>query len=218
MNIAQASDHRVDSLSIQSEFSQISRSWDANNGICVARILPGEYYVTGNDEMITTVLGSCVSACIRDPSTGVGGMNHFMLPGSSQVNVSTWGGQECLTTRYGIAAMEILVNDILKRGARKDQLELKLFGGGEVLSMEVNNIGQRNIEFVRQFALTESMHAVAEDLGGPYSRKINYFPKNGKVLVRRLRSLQSKTIIDREKNYESNLVHEAASGGIELFD
>lgn len=218
MNIAQARDRRLESLPVQPEFSQISRSWDVNNQICVARILPGEYYVTGNDEMITTVLGSCVSACIRDPSTGVGGMNHFMLPGNSQENVSTWGGQECLTTRYGIAAMEILVNDILKRGARKDQLELKLFGGGEVLSMEVNKIGQRNIEFVRQFALTELMHAVAEDLGGPYSRKINYFPKNGKVMVRRLRSLQSKTIIDREKNYESNLVHEAASGEIVLFD
>ena len=168
--------------------------------------------------MITTVLGSCVSACIRDPSSGFGGMNHFMLPGNRQGTNSTWSGQDCLVTRYGIAAMETLVNDILKQGARKEQLEIKLFGGGDVLKMEVNNVGERNIEFVKQFVLAESMHVIAEDLGGPYSRKINYFPSNGKVMVRRLRSLQSKTIIDREKNYECDLIEKATPGDIELFD
>ena len=203
---------------VQSEFSEVSRSWDNSHRVFCARILPGEYYVTRHNEMISTVLGSCVSACIRDPDTGVGGMNHFMLPGDSQKDTSTWAGQDCLTTRYGIAAMEILINDILKQGARKAQLELKLFGGGEVLDMQINNIGERNIDFVRQFVRDEQMRVTAEDLGGPYPRKVNYFPKNGKVLVRRLRSTQSKLIIDREKNYENNLVQKAEPGDIQLFD
>ena len=110
-------------------FGHISRIWDSTQNLCASKILPGEYYVTCHDEIITTVLGSCVSACIRDPSTGVGGMNHFMLPGDTTKRLDQWAGRDSLATRYGIAAMETLVNDILKLNARKSRLELKLFGG-----------------------------------------------------------------------------------------
>jgi len=199
-------------------FEHISRFWDSTQNLCASRILPGEYYVTRNDEIITTVLGSCVSACIRDPLSGVGGMNHFMLPGNTAKRLDKWGGDTCLATRYGIAAMEILINDLLKLGARKERLELKLFGGGEILVMDVNKVGERNVQFVREFVKTEGIAVSAQDLGESYPRKVNYYPKTGKVMVRRLRSLQTRAIADQEKNYESTLGKKQAPGEIDLFD
>lgn len=199
-------------------FSHISRLWDSTHNLCAARILPGEYYVTPNDEIITTVLGSCVSACIRDPLTGVGGMNHFMLPGAGQNGSGSWSGDDSLTTRYGIAAMESVVNDILSQGARKCDLEVKLFGGGKVLAMEVNNVGERNVEFVRDFVRVEGLSVVAEDLGGTHPRKVNYFPRTGKVMVRRLRSLQNQTVANQDRAYEATMEKRKSPGEIELFD
>ena len=199
-------------------FGHITRVWDSARNLCASKIQPGEYYVTCHDEMITTVLGSCVTACIRDPDTGIGGMNHFMLPGDTTRNLDKWGGEDSLATRFGIAAMERLVNDILKQGARKNRLELKLFGGGKVLDMEINNVGERNIQFVRQFLRTEGFLVSAEDLGGTYPRKVQFFPKTGKVMVRRLRALQKQAIASLEKKYESSLAKKEIPGEIELFD
>ena len=199
-------------------FDAITRIWDPKHSLCAAKILPGEYYVTRQHEIITTVLGSCISACIRDPLSGVGGMNHFMLPGDTKKSLSQWGGGECVETRYGIAAMEMLINDILKQGCRKDRLELKLFGGGKVLAMDVNNVGERNIDFARQFVRAEGFTIAAEDVGGPHPRKVNFFPRTGKVMIRRLRSLQSKAVLDQEKSYESNLASKEQFGEIDLFE
>ncbi len=199
-------------------FEHITRIWDSAQNLCASKILPGEYYVTCRDEIITTVLGSCVSACIRDPLSGVGGMNHFMLPGNTSKKLDQWGGNDCLETRYGIAAMETLINDILKQGARKDRLELKLFGGGKVLAMDVNNVGDRNVQFVRQFVKTEGLATVAEDLGDVYPRKVNYFPKTGKVMVRRLRAIQNQAIAMQEKKYVTTLGKKEVPGEIDLFD
>lgn len=200
-------------------FSHISRGWDHKNDVSFARILPGEYYVTTGNELVTTVLGSCVSACIRDLDTGVGGMNHFMLPGDKGRDIGKWGGADCLTTRYGVAAMETLINDILKQGARKDRLELKLFGGGEVLKMETNNVGKQNVSFVRDFMRMEGFVIAAEDLGGPFPRKVNFFPKTGKVMIRRLRSLQKSAIAAQERDYASGIAKNKieAPGAIDLF-
>ena len=198
-------------------FESISRTWDSRHETWAARILPGEYYVTRHNEMITTVLGSCVSACFRDPVTGVGGMNHFMLPGEERA--ASDGEQERLATRYGLAAMENLVNDILKTGARKDRLELKLFGGGKVLAMEINNVGGRNIEFVKEFARVEGFRISAEDLGSEHPRKVNYFPRTGRVLVRRLASVQQQEVAARERSYQATICkRKEAPGAIELFD
>lgn len=198
-------------------FEHIKRSWDHRHETWSARILPGEYYVTCGDEMISTVLGSCVSACFRDPVAGVGGMNHFMLPGEERSGSGL--ADDRLVTRYGLAAMENLVNDILKLGGQKKRLELKLFGGGKVMSMELNNIGGRNIEFVREFARMEGFHISAEDLGTEHPRKANYFPNSGRVLVRRLASVQRQGLADRERNYQADICNQQqASGDIELFD
>lgn len=199
-------------------FCHIARQWNAKFGLCAARILPGEFYVTRNNEIITTVLGSCVSACIRDPDTGVGGMNHFMLPGDNGRQHGQWGGAGCLVTRYGVAAMETLINEIIKQGSRKNRLELKLFGGGAVLQMEKNKIGQRNIDFIRDFARAEGMAVAAEDLGGPWPRKVKFFPRSGKVMVRRLHSLQVQTVVAQEKKYETTLGNKEIPGEIDLFD
>lgn len=199
-------------------FEGVTRRWDITHGVSAARLLPGEFYVTRENEVITTVLGSCISACIRDPRTGVGGMNHFMLPGDDASHRSTWGGQACMVTRYGIAAMESLINEILKCGARKADLEVKLFGGADVLEYQLSRVGMRNIAFARQFVAAESISIEAEDLGGRTPRKIRYFPKTGRVLVRRLQAVQNKAILEREKEYECTLEQTATSGEIELFD
>jgi chemotaxis protein CheD len=147
------------------------------------KVLPNEYYVTGDDLMITTVLGSCVAACIRDPLNGVGGMNHFMLPdGDSQSPASA-------TMRYGAFAMEVLINEVLKAGASRERLEAKVFGGGAVLAaMQQMNIGERNGEFVMNYLKMEGIPVVARDLGDVFARRVSYFPREGRVMVRKMNS------------------------------
>ncbi len=179
-----------------------------------AKILPGEYYYTGKDMLIVTVLGSCVSACIRDRVTGVGGMNHFMLPdggGDADSPISA-------SARYGTYAMEILINDLLKAGARRENLEAKVFGGGNVLSGFTSiNVGERNAQFVRNFLKVENIRIVAEDLNDVHPRKVYYFPRNGKVLVKKLRQLNNNTLANREQDYANRLQSGAVSGDVELF-
>lgn len=199
-------------------FGEINRFWDRQRECYAAKILPGEYYVTVNDELIVTVLGSCVSACIRDPQMRIGGMNHFMLPISNNRELS-----EAKTiseaTRYGLYAMERLINDILKNGGRRDFLEIKLFGGGKVIQhMKEADIGNRNISFVREYLQTEQLKVVAEDLGDIYPRKVVYHPMTGRVQVKKLRNIHNETVIERETGYKRKLEHQPIAGDIELFD
>jgi chemotaxis protein CheD len=141
-----------------------------------AKILPGEYYFTGKDMLIVTVLGSCVSACIRDRVTGVGGMNHFMLPDGGADSDSPVSA----SMRYGTYAMEILINDLLKAGARRENLEAKVFGGGNVLRGFIAiNVGERNAQFVRDYLKAEGIRIVAEDLNDVHPRKVYFFPRAG---------------------------------------
>ena len=180
-----------------------------------AKILPGEYYATSRDMVLVTVLGSCVAACIRDRQSGVGGMNHFMLPESSQDADSMIG----LPTRYGTYAMEVLINQVLKMGARRSYLEAKIFGGGNVLrGFTVSNVGQKNSLFVKDFLALEHIPVVAEDLLDVYPRKVYYFPHTGRVLVRKLKSVHNNTIVDREKDYSARLRFSKVEGDVELFD
>lgn len=199
-------------------FAHIARKWDSVHSRWVAKVSPGEFYVTMHDEAIITVLGSCVSACVHDPVRRIGGMNHFMLPGIDASRDVAWGGADALETRYGVAAMENLVNELLKLGASKRHLELKLFGGGRVLDFAIHQIGNRNVDFVREFAAVEGLNVVAEDLGGSCPRKIMYFPATGRVLLKRLRPTQSETIIDREAAYRRSLDATEQTGEVCLFD
>jgi chemotaxis protein CheD len=178
-----------------------------------AKILPGEYYFTHKDMMIVTVLGSCVSACIRDRVSGIGGMNHFMLPdsGDSDSPVSA-------SMRYGTYAMEILINDLLKAGARRENLEAKVFGGGNVLRGFVAiNVGERNAQFVKDYLRAENIRVVAEDLNDIWPRKVYFFPRTGKVLVKKLKQLHNNTLVNREQDYANKLVTKPVVGEVDLF-
>lgn len=178
-----------------------------------AKILPGEYYFTGKDMLIVTVLGSCVAACIRDRVSGVGGMNHFMLPdgGDADSPVSA-------SMRYGTYAMEVLINDVLKAGARRENLEAKVFGGGNVLRGFIAiNVGERNAQFVRDYLRAENIRIVAEDLNDIHPRKVYFFPRTGKVLVKKLKQLNNNTLVNREQDYASRLQTSKVSGDVELF-
>jgi chemotaxis protein CheD len=178
-----------------------------------AKLLPGEFYVTGSDMVLVTVLGSCVAACIRDPQTGIGGMNHFMLPeGGNADEVAN------ASARYGTYAMEVLINTILKQGGRRSSLEAKVFGGGNVLEgLTVANVGPRNATFVRAFLKTEGIPVRAHDLEDIYPRKVYFFPRTGRAMVRKLKSANDKGLIAREREYSRRLVTRPASGAVELF-
>ncbi|TGD70846.1 chemoreceptor glutamine deamidase CheD [Mangrovimicrobium sediminis] len=194
-------------------YEHVHRYWDRNFNCHGAKILPGEYYVTTEGEMITTVLGSCVSACIRDRVTGVGGMNHFMLPQGSGGTRSDGVSSEA---RYGNYAMETLINEIIKHGGKRRNLEAKLFGGGQVLA-KMTAIGARNIDFVRDYVASENLEVTAEDLGDIYPRRVVFFPATGKAMVKRLVRLKNDTISQRENEYAEELSHQPVSRDVELF-
>ena len=178
------------------------------------KILPGEYFVTQRDLVIVTVLGSCVSVCLRDHVSGIGGMNHFMLPGNNDGGISPISA----SARYGVYAMELLINHLLKLGARRNCFEAKVFGGGSVLrGMTANNVGERNAEFVRDYLEIEKIPVVAEDLLDIYPRKVYYFPMSGRVMVKKLKSLHNTTLLDREMEYSLRIKRVPVAGDIDLF-
>lgn len=188
--------------------------FDRNFDMQAAKILPGEYYSTGRDMLLVTVLGSCVAACVRDRVSGIGGMNHFMLPDSGQDQGNPLGA----SARYGTYAMEILLNQLLKLGAKRGNLEAKVFGGGNVLrGFVVANVGERNSRFVLEFLETENIPVVAQDLLDIYPRKVYFFPKTGKVLVKKLRRVHNDTIVEREREYSTRLQYSRVEGDVELF-
>lgn len=196
-------------------FEHIKRAWSDAYEAYSARLNPGQYYVTKNDEGIYTTLGSCISACIRDRVTGVGGMNHFMLPVSAGDDGWKAAGVGS-ATRYGNFAMEHLINEILKNGGNRKNLEVKLFGGGRIIA-NMTDVGRRNIAFAHDYIETEGLRVVSEDVGDIFPRMVVYFPATGKVKVKRLRSLHNNTIVEQEVQYMHVIEAKPVSGDIELF-
>ena len=198
-------------------FEHVRRTWNATNEYYSARILPGEYYVTKSDEAVSTTLGSCIAACIRDRVSGIGGMNHFMLPsiGGADSDSAASSGLGA-ATRYGVFAMEHLINGILRNGGRRENLEVKIFGGGRILA-NMTDVGMRNILFAREYLKTEKLQLVAEDVGDTYPRIAVYFPASGSARVKRLRSLHTNVIAIQEKNYIDRVINKPSSSKIELF-
>jgi len=200
------------------------------------KLLPGEYQVAAAGTMLVTVLGSCVSACIRDTHLGIGGMNHFMLPEGGDPS-----GVASESARYGAYAMEILVNDLLKHGANRKHLEAKVFGGGILIDPVASaprsvtapgvaarrrdvrvapawrSVGERNAAFVLDFLSGEGIRVAARDLLDVHPRKVYYFPGTGRTLVKKLRTLNNDTIFQREREYRARLLSERVEGHIELF-
>lgn len=200
-------------------FSHINRYWDKMQGVYAAKILPGQFYISATGEMVVTVLGSCISACIRDKYRGVGGMNHFMLPAQRENMDKATAGAFSESARYGNWAMEYLINEILKNGGEKRNLEVKVFGGGKVLeSMNQIDIGRKNIDFVKAFIINEGLQLAAEDVGGIYPRKVLYFPDTGSVKVKKLKTVRNDVVLERERSYARTINTTPAQGDIELFD
>ncbi len=195
----------------QVEAGGSTRYFDRQFNLDAVKLLPGEYYVTPRDLVLVTVLGSCVSACVRDPEAGVGGMNHFMLPDNET-------GAAAGSARYGSYAMEVLINDLLKHGAQRQRLEAKVFGGANVLrGFTSMNVGTRNAQFVRDYLSAEHISIVAEDLGDTCPRKIYYFPLSGRVLVKRLVPAYTAAELSQERAYRVRLQKQPVQGDVELF-
>jgi chemotaxis protein CheD len=189
-----------------------NRYYDRHFQADAAKILPGEYFVTDQGVLLVTVLGFCVAACIRDVDSGLGGMNHFMLPDD--------GGRDTVASsaRYGTYAMEVLINHLLKMGARRNRLEAKVFGGGAVMeSLSSSNVGVRNAEFVLNYLKIEKIPIVAKDLLDSYPRKVYYFPATGRVLVKKLHRVHNETLFSRERSYQDRLSGTEIAGDVELF-
>lgn len=192
-----------------------NRYYDRHFHRDAVKILPGEYYVTVDGTMIVTVLGSCVSACIMDKKAGVAGMNHFLLPSDTNGEASSIISE---SARYGVYAMELLINHMLKLGAERTRLEAKVFGGGNVLrGLTQNPVGERNAEFVIDYLRAEHIPVIASDLLDQYPRKVYLMSDTGEVKVRKIKSLHNSTIVDRESEYRLKIKQSSTAGDVDLF-
>lgn len=198
-------------------YDAVNRYWDGIHKSYAAKILPGQYYVSKNDELIATVLGSCISACIYDPVAKIGGMNHFMLPEHATGADDMWRDTVINSrTRYGNFAMEHLINDIIKFGGSRGNLEVKICGGGRVME-KMTDVGLRNIAFVYDYLATEHLRLLKEDVGDIYPRKVLFHPTTGVLKVRKLKKLANNTIVGRDLDYMDQLDQNNVSGTVDLF-
>ena len=196
-------------------FEHLRRFWDPSQGCMTVKVLPGEFYVSAQEEMVSTVLGSCVSACIHDVRRGIGGMNHFMLP-EPVGERDSWSSTVGRAARYGSDAMEQLINAILKAGGQRADMRVKVFGGGRVLA-RMSDVGQRNIEFVQRYIAAEKLILVASDLGDVFPRQVQFFPQSGRARVRLLRRTDDVALVADERGYLKRLANDPIKGEVELF-
>ena len=189
------------------------RYWDPTFNHYAVKVAPGAHYVTNKtDEMLVTTLGSCVAACVRDTELGIGGINHFMLPESDSGN---WGGVSA-SMRYGNYAMEVLINDILRMGGARNRLEIKVFGGANVIG-RTSLVGTKNVEFVETYLRIEHMAIAAQHLGGDQGRRIVFFPSTGKVKMKLLDRHDNEVVVAEEQTFKSKIEKTEIEGSIELF-
>ncbi len=193
-----------------------NRSWDPRFKRFAYRLMPGEYGLADKGEMLVTVLGSCVCACIRDKFSGLGGMNHFLLSHSKRTNYSHNLGKDYddKATRYGVVAMEVLINDLLKHGAIRSNLEAKIFGGAMVTGTE-NKIGSDNIAFVKDYLNLEQIPIINSDVGGIQARTVYFIPETGDVFVRKV---EKSVVLTLEKQYRNELGKKDTDGEVYFLD
>jgi chemotaxis protein CheD len=210
---------RTDTEKVQvgDPYDSIRRYYDQNMELTVVKLMTGDCYATNeNREMLVTILGSCISVCLRDPKLKIGGMNHILLPGEARVS----GGGDVLEypSRYGAYAMEELINSMIKLGASKTRMEAKIFGGGNVINTSAM-IGDRNIKFVTDYLAQENIPVLSSDVGGETARRLHFYPDTGKAMVRKLRRKEDMVILEKEKEYEKKLKEKdkKESTDVELF-
>ena len=192
----------------------LSHYYDRHFEVPAVKVLPGEYYATDSGEMLVTVLGSCVAVCLRDHYSGIGGLNHFLLPHDRSAEVSPLNE----SARYGVYAMELLLNHLLKLGAQRRRLEAKVFGGGKVIKdFNFANVGERNVEFVFEHLKNESIPVVARDVLDIYPRKVHFFPHTGKVMLKKINILRNRTIVERENRYLKHVDQKPEVGEVDFF-
>ncbi|WP_087022033.1 chemotaxis protein CheD [Thaumasiovibrio subtropicus] len=201
--------------------SDYSRFYHPQHKRHVVKVMPGGVYITQEHEIICTGLGSCIAACMWDAERQVGGMNHFMLPFDDKYDLEHWHATEIVSTasRYGNYAMEMLINQLLSAGASRDRLQLKLFGGAQMMG-KTALIGDKNIEFARSFVETEHFPLVAQDLGGMDPRKVMFDPLTGQAWVKRIRFADVEKVKRREAEYQQQLdkeSHAPHEDDVELF-
>lgn len=172
------------------------------------KVLPGEYFVSGEDVLIMTVLGSCIAACVWDGKARIGGMNQFMLPEG-----------EDGSGRYGSYAMELLLNEMIKMGARRETMQAKVFGGGAVMAgFTTMNVGERNTKFVLDYLATERIPVVSQDVLDIHPRKVCFFPVTGKALVKRLAHAHPEALaVEERKGNAATVAKSTAGGSVDLF-
>jgi chemotaxis protein CheD len=198
--------HPLDTARQESNDDGLRRFLNRQDDNWHVQIMQGDFYVTGKpEEVLTTILGSCISACIRDPVLGIGGMNHFLLPECE--------GEDRNARRFGVNAMEVLINGILKRGGDRVRLEAKLFGGANVISA-MSDVGSRNAAFARQFLGDEGIAIVGGDVGGTAPRRIQYWPVTGRARQLSVR-VDKQELLERERVASNRDV--AANDDVELF-
>jgi chemotaxis protein CheD len=180
----------------------------------IVNVPPGGHDISADaDEVLSTVLGSCVAACLRDPVAGVGGMNHFLLPGDD----GTKDGPLLDDLRFGAAAMEVLVNALLKRGALRSRLEAKVFGGAAMMATASEAVGTKNAAFIVSFLSREGIPVKSQDLGGAHPRRVNYAPVSGRAWINRLDLTRAASIRASEQSYRSVLARRSAEADVEVF-
>ncbi|HEY8360381.1 MAG TPA: chemoreceptor glutamine deamidase CheD [Ramlibacter sp.] len=195
------------------EVTAPQRYFDRDFQVESIKILPGQYYAAAGQGAISTVLGSCVSTCLWDPLERIGGMNHFMLPGDNARPDSPWAA----SARFGLYAMEVLINDMIRLGADRRRLVAKVFGGAQLLAgFDKLDVGAKNSEFVLHFLREEGIRVLAQDLLDVCPRKVHFFIASGKVQVKRLGLLPNDTVQRREREYLSKLAVRD-SGDVEIF-
>lgn len=190
------------------------RYFDREFKVDAVKILPGQYYAARGKGTITTVLGSCVSTCLWDAGSRIGGMNHFMLPGDTASAGAPWAA----SARFGVYAMEVLINEMIHLGADRRRLVAKVFGGARVLAgFDTLDVGAKNAEFVLNFLKVEGIALVAQDLLDVHPRKVHFFPDTGKVQLKRLNVQPNDAVQRREREYLSKLSEKSGGGDIEIF-
>lgn len=181
--------------------------------IQAVKILPGEFYVTQQQLMLVTVAGSCVVACIRDKVLGWGGLSHFMLPLVEDELTPTTAA-----SRYGSHALEVLINELQKRGSDRKNLEAKIFGAARLeLNAASELLSQRNASFLINYLTAEQIPIVSQSMLGQFPQKVYFFPETGRVLVKTLKKLNNTTIYEREALYLEQLINTKIAGQIEIF-
>jgi chemotaxis protein CheD len=186
-------ERRIRGESMHDFYTLAKRIRYAQSGLTHVKLFAGDCYVTNKtDEVLMTILGSCVAVCAHDHTAKISGMNHFLLPGEETADL-----MHSESARYGVHAMERLINAMLAAGARKERLEIKVFGGGNV-TRNSNAIGTKNSVFIREFLAREGYEIAAHDLEGNQPRRVHFYSETGRVMLRKLQRRDDALLVEEE--------------------